>query len=263
MFIDYGEEYWRESYWRNPSAVVLRHPGITPNNPAPAEGEDSEEFETVELPEGAPENLPNDIYEAKTKKWTQPKPKKYGVKVFRVAKIMAESFARHSLSKVTRGEEERNCEEDINERILKLQKSYETRVVGGRRTTIVSDRQREQMSQLNAQMRRIKQAKTKKGVKADNPTLKEAMLRNDWPKFKMAIDEELNQIAVGEKAHEAKVTLPHDPPKGSNVIGSMLVLTVKRRPDGTIDKYKARLVAFGNHQKASSYEQVKPSTVRG
>jgi hypothetical protein len=112
-------------------------------------------------------------------------------------------------------------------------------------------------------MRRIKQAKTKKGVTTDNPTLKEAMLRNDWPKFKTAIDEELNQIAVGEKAHEAKVTLPHDLPKGSNVIGSMLVLTVKRRPDGTIDKYKTRLVAFGNDQKASSYEQVKAGTVRG
>jgi hypothetical protein len=40
-------------------------------------------------------------------------------------------------------------------------------------------------------------------------------------------------------------------------------MTVKRRPDGTIDKYKARLVAFENHQKASSYEQVKAGTVRG
>jgi Reverse transcriptase (RNA-dependent DNA polymerase) len=243
--------------------VVNRHPGITPNNPAPAEGENSEVFETVELPDGAPEDLPTDIFEAKTKKWTQPKPKKIGVKVIRMAKLMAETFAEYSLSKVTRGEEERKCEDDINERIKKLRGSYVTRTVGGKRKTIVSERQQEQMAQLEAQMRRIKQAKTKKGVKADNPTLKEAMSRNDWPKFKKAIDEELNQIAVGENAHEAKATLPQDLPKGANVIGSMLVLTVKRRPDGTIDKYKARLVAFGNHQKATSYEQVKAGTVRG
>jgi hypothetical protein len=118
LFIDYGEEYWRESYWSNPSAVMSRHPGITPNNPAPAEGENSEVFETVELPEGAPKNLSTDIFKAKIKKWTQTKPNKIGVKAIRVAKTMAELFSRHSLSKVSRGEEERNCEEDINERVI-------------------------------------------------------------------------------------------------------------------------------------------------
>ena len=180
-----------------------------------------------------------------------------------MVKIIAEIFARNSLSKTTREDEEINCEKDIHQRINKLRESFEIKSVGGRRTTLVTDRQREQMTQLEAHMRRIRQAKTKRGIKADNPTLKEAMLRNDWPKFKAAIDEELNQIAVGEKAHETKATLPKDLPRGANVIGSMLVLTVKRRPDGTIDKYKARLVAFGNHQKASSYEQVKAGTVRG
>ena len=99
--------------------MVTRHPGITPNNPAPAEGEKSEVFETVELPDGAPEDLPTDIFEAKTKKWTQPKPKKIGVMVIRIARIMAETFAEYSLSKATRGDEERNCENDINERINK------------------------------------------------------------------------------------------------------------------------------------------------
>jgi antitoxin component of MazEF toxin-antitoxin module len=149
-------------------------------------------FETVELPEGAPENLPTDIFEAKTKKWIQPKPpKKIGVKLIRVAKIMAETFVAYSLSKTTRGDDERNCENDIKERINKLRNSYVTKTVGGKRTILVSDRQQEQMAQLEAQMRRIKQAKTKKGVKADNPTLKEAMSRKDWPKFKTAIYEEL------------------------------------------------------------------------
>jgi hypothetical protein len=67
LFVDYGEEYWRESYWSNSTAVNIRHPGITPNNLAPEEGEDSEDFDTVELPDGAPDNLPKDIFEAKTK----------------------------------------------------------------------------------------------------------------------------------------------------------------------------------------------------
>jgi hypothetical protein len=43
---------------------------------------------------------------------------------------------------------------------------------------------------------------------------------------------------------------------GIKVIGSMLVLTVKRKPDGSIDKYKARLVALGNQQSANQYDAI-------
>ena len=42
----------------------------------------------------------------------------------------------------------------------------------------------------------------------------------------------------------------------------MYVLQIKRKSDGSIDKYKARLVAFGNQQKGGSYNQIKSGTAR-
>ena len=222
-----------------------------------------EDYGFVELSKGTPENLPTDIYNTKTRPWVGNRPKKVGIKVLRVAKVMEQTFALLKLSETQEVDEERSCEEDIAERIQKLRNSFETNKVGKRRNVMITNRQREQMAQLNAQMRRIRAAKTKKGIRKDNPTLTEARKRSDWPKFKEAIDLELEQIAVGEQAHEAKAILQKDLPKGANLIGSMLVLTVKRLPNGNIDKYKARLVAFGNHQKASSYEDIKAGTVRG
>ena len=38
-------------------------------------------------------------------------------------------------------------------------------------------------------------------------------------------------------------TIPH--PKGKNVVGSKWVFRLKRKADGSIDKYKARLVGHG------------------
>ena len=38
------------------------------------------------------------------------------------------------------------------------------------------------------------------------------------------------------------------PPPGAAVVGSMFVYKKKLNPDGSLDKYKARLVAFGHHQ---------------
>ena len=51
-------------------------------------------------------------------------------------------------------------------------------------------------------------------------------------------------------------------PLDANLIGSMMVLQLKRNPDGSIDKYKARLVALGNQQGPSSYDRVKSGTTR-
>ena len=42
----------------------------------------------------------------------------------------------------------------------------------------------------------------------------------------------------------------------------MLVLVIKRKPDGSIDKYKARLVALGNQQRPDSYGEIKSATAR-
>jgi hypothetical protein len=46
------------------------------------------------------------------------------------------------------------------------------------------------------------------------------------------------------------------------IIGSMIVLQVKRTPDGKIDKYKARLVALGNQQTRDQYGNIKSPTAR-
>jgi hypothetical protein len=80
--------------------------------------------------------------------------------------------------------------------------------------------------------------------------------------FQKAIKEELKQISEDEKAHESEETMRTDLPRGANVIGSMMILSVKRKLDGSIDKYKARLVMLGNLQKDSSYENIKSGTVR-
>ena len=42
----------------------------------------------------------------------------------------------------------------------------------------------------------------------------------------------------------------------------MLILQVKRRADGTIEKYKARLVALGNQQTADQFDAIKSPTAR-
>eukprot|EP00976_Prorocentrum_cordatum_P017809 358999-Prorocentrum_minimum.AAC.1 len=38
------------------------------------------------------------------------------------------------------------------------------------------------------------------------------------------------------------------PPPGAAVVGLMFVYKKKVNPDGSLDKYKARLVAHGHHQ---------------
>ena len=55
-----------------------------------------------------------------------------------------------------------------------------------------------------------------------------------------------------------------DLPSDAHLIGSMFVLAVKRNPTtGKIEKYKARLVGFGNQQDETSYDKIKSSTARG
>jgi LacI family transcriptional regulator len=85
---------------------------------------------------------------------------------------------------------------------------------------------------------------------------------DDWPMFEEAIKAELRQIRQEENAHESHEISRRSLPKDANVIGSMMILLVKRKPDGTIDKYKARLVMLRNLQKESSYGSIKSGTVR-
>jgi transposase InsO family protein len=73
-----------------------------------------------------------------------------------------------------------------------------------------------------------------------NPkTLHEAQARPDWPLWKEAMDHE---IATLEQAGTWE-TVPR--PQGKNIVSSKWVFRIKRKADGTIEKYKARLVARG------------------
>ena len=94
----------------------------------------------------------------------------------------------------------------------------------------------------------------------DNPTLQQAKQREDWPMFQEAIQTEMKQMLDDD------VYIPwtrDNLPQGANLLGTMLVLTIKRNAvTGEIDKYKARLVALGNQQDPTSYEDIKSGTAR-
>ena len=105
------------------------------------------------------------------------------------------------------------------------------------------------------------------GIKAppsnDEPnTIQQAQRRADWPKWKEAIQKELDSHA------ENNTWTPVNAPNDANLIGSRWVFKIKRKGDGSIDKYKARLVAQGFTQvHGIDYEEtfapvVKMSTLR-
>jgi hypothetical protein len=73
----------------------------------------------------------------------------------------------------------------------------------------------------------------------DPRSLSEARSRADWPLWKAAMDREL------ETLESAGTWSTVSRPAGKNVVGSKWVFRLKRKADGSIDKYKARLVAQG------------------
>ncbi|GAK66588.1 uncharacterized protein PAN0_013c4811 [Moesziomyces antarcticus] len=82
------------------------------------------------------------------------------------------------------------------------------------------------------------------GLLNDEPrTVAQAFKRDDWPLWQAAIAKELELHA------ENNTWTLVDPPANANIIGSRWVFKVKRKADGTVDKYKARLVAQGFAQK--------------
>ena len=267
LYIGYGESFWKHSYWTYPEYVKNRYPNITPHPPAPTEG-GFEEY--VQLPEGAPEDFPRDIFETKTKPWKQrmkrvqpDQEKRSGSKAMRISRVLASTFALNHLMAQKSDEDSMSEEELIEGRIRNMNQGIEVRRVAGKRVIMRTKAQKDLLDIMHNQLRKIKKNQSKKGIRKDNPTLAEAKKRSDWPLFQKAIEAELHQIAVEEKAHEDTPTERGNIPRLANIIGSMLVLTVKRLPNGKVDKYKARLVALGNHQKESSYEQIKAGTVRG
>ena len=92
---------------------------------------------------------------------------------------------------------------------------------------------------------------------SDNRNLSQALLSSyadDWIK---AINAEIEQIGA-EEVYEAVLTIPY----GKPWVPSHMILMRQRYADGSIKKYKARLVAGGNRQKFTSYEQINSPTAR-
>lgn len=80
-------------------------------------------------------------------------------------------------------------------------------------------------------------------AQADPKSYVEARSRPDWPLWKAAMDRELTTL---ENAGTWN-TMPR--PTDKNIVGSKWVYRIKRKADGSVDKYKARLVARGFTQK--------------
>jgi hypothetical protein len=117
---------------------------------------------------------------------------------------------------------------------------------------------------MEKQLVYLKRKIHKAGVKGrhfDSPTLTEAKKRGDWTEWSKAIQEEYDQM-INDEVHGPAIL--GQLPSGANLIGTMWVLKIKRNPStGEIEKYKARLVALGNQQKDSSFDQIKSITARG
>ena len=104
---------------------------------------------------------------------------------------------------------------------------------------------------------KIKSKRNKKDP--DAPTLQEAMGREDWLEFKKAINAEYDQLEE-EKVYQ--ILNKNQIPFGVQILGTMMVLQIKRHPNGKIDKYKARLVVLGNQQRKDTYDKIKSPTAR-
>jgi Reverse transcriptase (RNA-dependent DNA polymerase) len=77
-------------------------------------------------------------------------------------------------------------------------------------------------------------------IKAINPqSLKEARQRSDWPKWQIAIQEELKAL---ETASTWSIV---ERPENKNIVKNKWVFQIKRNTTGKVEQYKARLVAKG------------------
>lgn len=81
----------------------------------------------------------------------------------------------------------------------------------------------------------------------DEPTLKVALSSQDSNNWISAIHAELSEL----RERETWVLVPY--PRSARVLPCKVVLKVKRNTDGSIEKYKARIVALGCMQKANDH----------
>lgn len=96
-----------------------------------------------------------------------------------------------------------------------------------------------------------------KNYKADSPSLTKALQSQDADEWTKAINLEYATLNM-EHTWEAVLSIPD----GKPWIPSHMVLVRQRFSDGSIKKYKARLVANGNRQQLSTYDETSSPTAR-
>ncbi|GAA5982386.1 hypothetical protein JCM11641_006966 [Rhodosporidiobolus odoratus] len=97
----------------------------------------------------------------------------------------------------------------------------------------------------------------------DHPTIKQAMARPDWAKFRLALEVELAVLYAMKTVVGGMKDGLMDLPAGKKAIPLKWVLVIKRDGEGRIVKYKARLVARGDRQVGGvDYDKTHSSTVR-
>ncbi|GAA5988537.1 hypothetical protein JCM11641_003308 [Rhodosporidiobolus odoratus] len=97
----------------------------------------------------------------------------------------------------------------------------------------------------------------------DHPTIKQAMARPDWEKFRLALEVELAVLDALKTLKGGMKEGLMDLPLGKKAIPLKWELVIKRDGEGRIIKYKARLVARGDRQiDGVDYDETHSSTVR-
>jgi Reverse transcriptase (RNA-dependent DNA polymerase) len=82
-------------------------------------------------------------------------------------------------------------------------------------------------------------AATIQEAEGDPKTMQEAWACGDWPSWKEAMNCEISSL------EQARTWTTVPCPTGKNIVGCKWVFRLKRKVDGSIDKYKARLVTRG------------------
>ena len=113
---------------------------------------------------------------------------------------------------------------------------------------------------INKEKQKIK-GKKKRSIlyDTDSPTIKQALQSDDRAEWIKAINRELEQMEI-EKIWVIVASVPTY--YRDKIIPSHIVLLKKRLADGSLDKYKARLVAGGHRQVCEDYSVTSSPTAR-
>lgn len=154
--------------------------------------------------------------------------------------------------------EEQEVDQELKKLAAKARDRWTAIRVAGRRRGVYlnHDESVQRKRVINLVKKKIRLAKKRS---SDNPSVFQAKKRPDWHMFQAAIDSELQQM-VDEGVMDEMIHYQRK--ECHNLLGTMMVLQIKRHQDGTIDKYKARLVALGNQQTPSSYHDIRSGTAR-